>query len=135
MILDYADHNLFANNFGAGFGVDPPPVQNGAISGSVAFTGTADWSNLVYVSANTIPPVQGAPPGNVQITQGTYNAAGTPYEMTDLVYGEYSVSVYQYNFTTHQAKYFGYFDGSVTLSESVPELTGVNFDADWSLLN
>lgn len=134
VVLDYTDHNLFSKNFGAGFGVEPPPVQNGAISGTVNFTGIPDWTYPIYVSANTIPPVQGAPPGNVQVEEAAYNAAGTAFEMTNLVYGEYSVSVYQYNFTTHRATYFGSYSGTVTLSETSPEASGITFTADWSLL-
>lgn len=134
VLLDYGDHNLFAKNFGAGFGVEPPPVQNGSISGSVSFSGTPNWAYPIYVSANTIPPIQGAPPGNILITEATYNSSGTAFEMTDLVYGEYSISVYQYNFTTHQAAYFGSYSGTVTLTEENPAVSGITFEADWSLL-
>ncbi len=132
--LDFSDHNLFSKNFGAGFGVEPPPVQNGSISGSVSFSGTPNWAYPIYVSANTIPPVQGAPPGNIQVTEAAYNSSGTAFEMSDLVYGEYSVSVYQYNFTTHQATYFGSYSGTVTLTEENPAASGITFEADWSLL-
>ena len=134
IVIDYLDHNLFSHNFAAGFGVEPPSLEEGIIRGTVTFTGTPDWSQSIYVSANTIPPGAGAPPGNYQIEQATYNAAGVEFEMRNLVYGEYSVSIYQYNFTTHQATYFGVHDGNVTIDAANPSVNGIDFEADWSLL-
>jgi hypothetical protein len=134
VVIDYLDHNLFSHNFGAGFGVAPPEVENGIISGTVVFTGDPVWDYQVYISANTIPPVQGAPPGNFKIDEANYNAAGTAFEMKNLVYGEYSVSVYQYNRSIHKANYFGVYEENITISAENLIVEGIVVEADWSLL-
>ncbi|MCD6120080.1 hypothetical protein J7K50_09635 [bacterium] len=134
VVIDYLDHNLFSHNFGAGFGVDPPEVENGIIRGTVVFTGDPVWDYSIYASANTIPPVQGAPPGNFKIDEANYDAAGTPFEMKNLVYGEYSVSIYQYNFNIHKANYFGVYEENITISAENPVVEGIVVEADWSLL-
>ncbi|MEP0813137.1 MAG: hypothetical protein HRF49_00535 [bacterium] len=134
------DVNMVNNSnirFAAGFGVEPPTLDNGVIRGTVSFTGTPDWTMPVYVSANTIPPRQGAPLGNFEITEANYNAAGVDFEFTGLPQGQYSVSIFQYNFTTHKATYFGNYEGNggiVDIATSDTVVENVDFTADWSLL-
>ena len=46
----------------------------------------------------------------------------------------YSVSIFAYDVTTHQATYFGEYDGTVTVSGGDSH-SGIDFTADVSLLN
>ena len=136
--IDLYNTNPEGKRFAAGFGVAPPPLENGTIRGTVAFTGNSDFTQLIYVSANTIPPAQGAPPASFQITASNYVAAGMDFELTGLPLGDYRVSLFEYNFTTHQATYFGQYDdngGVVTVDSATDVIEDIDFTADWSLLD
>jgi hypothetical protein len=137
VVVSAAQPNAANVNFGSDFsgdpGVDP---ELGSIAGTITFNGALSDSLYVYVAANTIPPQQGPPPAFFDVIPATIVNNKLQFNLGFLTPGEYSVSIFSYDIATHQAVYFGEYDGSVTVTASGAgqHATGIDFNADISLL-
>jgi hypothetical protein len=137
VVVSAAQPNAANVNFGSDFagdpGVDP---ELGSIAGTITFSGTLSDSLYVYVAANTIPPQQGPPPAVFDVIPAAIVNNQLQYHLGFLTPGDYSVSIFSYDIATHQAVYFGEYDGTVTVtaSGSGQHTTGIDFNADTSLL-
>jgi hypothetical protein len=141
VVVSAADANITHVNFPADFGGDPgvDPVL-GSISGTVTFDGALPAyletsQNFVSVAANTFPPQQGAPPSDMKLKPSMLSTTHTvQYELPDLPYGEYNVSVFVYNFDTHTPVYLGWYGteanpGHVVLDATTPHVSNLDFNA------
>lgn len=129
--------NVANINFASDFAGDPgtDPVL-GSVSGTISFNGALPQGLFIYAAANTIPPQQGAPPAVIEVKPEDIIDGELDYTLGFLPPGEYSVSIFSYNIATHQAVYFGQYSGTVNVAASGAgqHLTGINFNADISLL-
>jgi len=130
------DPNVTNVNFPANFAGDPGEDPTlGTITGTVNFSGALPSGPKYYVAANTIPPQMGAPLSSLELPPEDVGAGGPfGYQLDGLPDGEYTVSVFAYNFQTHQATYFGDYDGTVIIDEQAQLVAGIDFDADVSIL-
>jgi len=137
ILVHGGDPNITNVNFPADFAGDPgtDPVL-GTIAGTVTFSDALPQTGgFVAIGANTIPPQQGAPIASYDVEPG--DLAGNmevAYTLEDLPNGEYTIGIFSYDFATHTAVYFGAFDGTVTVTDANKDHTGIDFDADISLL-
>lgn len=138
--VNATDANVTHVNFPADFAGDPGPDPDlGSISGTLTFLGALPpyletSSNFVSVAANTFPPQQGAPPSDMKIKPSMLGAGFTlDYELPNLPYGEYNVSVFLYDLATHIPVYLGWYGseanpGHVVVDGATPHVTGIDFD-------
>lgn len=132
-----ATHVNFPADFAGDPGVDP---ALGSISGTITFDGVLPAyletsQNFISVAANTFPPQQGAPPSDMKIKPSMLSATYTvSYELPDLPYGDYNVSVFLYDLATHMPVYLGWLGsqavpGHVVLDAATPNVSSVDFNA------
>lgn len=132
-----ATHVNFPADFAGDPGVDP---ALGSISGTITFDGVLPAyletsQNFISVAANTFPPQQGAPPSDMKIKPSMLSPTYTvSYELPDLPYGDYNVSVFLYDLGTHTPVYLGWLGsqavpGHVLLSAATPNVSGIDFNA------
>lgn len=141
VVVSAADANITHVNFPADFagdpGVDP---ELGSISGTLTFDGPLPAyletsQDFVSIAANTFPPQQGAPPSDMKIKPSMLGPGYTvEYELPDLPYGEYNVSVFVYNFATHTPVYLGWYGseanpGHVVVDAGTPHIANIDFMA------
>jgi len=123
---------------GVDFSVTLPqeaPGATGTISGTVTFLGPfpqLEEGEGVYIGAS--PGLNEASTKFVRVTPDDLVEDKVDYELTGLDFGTWYVSIFVYNVTTHKARFFGAYNGSVNLSEASPNATGIDFDADPTLL-
>jgi hypothetical protein len=125
--------NLTGAVFAADSDGDPgtDPVL-GTINGTVTFNGALPEGQAIFVAANTVPPQQGAPPSTQEVTAldgRTFN-----FSLPLLPDGSYSVSIFSYDFASHQAVYFGEAEGTVTIDDAHQTVSDINFDADVTVI-
>jgi hypothetical protein len=129
--------NATGCNFPADFAGDPgvDPVL-GTISGTITFSGALPTvGGFIAVGANTIPPQQGAPIGHMEITPEMLDASFmVDYVIENLPEDTYGVAIFAYDMATHQATYFGEYPDPVEITEVAPDPTGIDFNADVSVL-
>jgi hypothetical protein len=129
--------NVTGVNFPADFAGDPgtDPVL-GTISGTISFSGTLPQvGGFVAVGANTIPPQAGAPISHMEITPEMLDESNeVEYIIENLPSDDYGVAIFAYDFATHTAVYFGEYPDPVSITEGAPNVSGIDFDADVSLL-
>ncbi|MEZ5339510.1 MAG: hypothetical protein R3F46_14770 [bacterium] len=121
----------FASDFAGDPGTDP---QLGTITGTVSLSAALPSGLFYYVAANTIPPAQGAPPAVYEVFEDQLSGSSIDFTLSFLDDDTYSVSIFAYDVTTHQATYFGEYDGTVTVSGGDSH-SGIDFTADVSQLN
>ena len=129
--------NITGVNFPAAFAGDPgPDPVLGTISGTIAFNGALPVvGGFIAVGANTIPPQAGAPISHMEITPEMLDENDeVQYVIESLPEDEYGVAIFAYDFATHTAEYFGEYPNAVSITEAAPDVTGIDFDADVSLL-
>jgi len=112
------------------------PSGTGSISGTVTFLG--DFPDVsppagVYIGASVAIDQPSA--YFVQITADDLIGNEVSYTLDDVAYGTYFISIFVYDPTTHKPEFFGAYDGAVTIDEASPNATGIDFDADPSLLD
>ena len=131
-----AEEKFITNqNFVADFGGDPGTDPAGAtISGVVTFNGALPAGLFYYVAANTIPPQQGAPPSVYEIDPAEIVNDEISYSLPFLPDDVYSVSVFSYDITTHQATYFGEHEFSILVANG-ESFSDIDFSADVTLLD
>lgn len=132
------DPNLTNVNFPADFAGDPGEDPDlGSISGTLTLNGPLPaGGGFLSIGANTIPPQPGAPIGSFDIAPGDEGQDNTiDFVITDMPPGEYSIGVFNYDFATHTAVYFGSYDGTVTITEQDMHVTGIDFNGDVSLID
>ncbi|MBN2080606.1 hypothetical protein JW859_00225 [bacterium] len=123
-------------NFPAAFTGDPgtDPVL-GTIAGTITFNGELPSGPFISIGANTIPPQQGAPIATYDVTPEMVGTDMTlDFTLTDVPHGTYGVAIFTYDFSTHTVTYFGEYPDSITLSETTPDVTGIDFNADVTLI-
>jgi hypothetical protein len=137
VVVSAASPNLAGVTFGASFAGDPgTDPELGSISGTVTFSAALPAGGSYFIAANTVPPQQGAPPAIVELNAAAVGGDNAfDYTLTPLANGEYSVSIFSYDLATHQATYFGEYDGTVTLSDVSSNPSGVDFSADVSIID
>lgn len=135
VVVNSASPNVATINFPSDFAGDPgeDPVL-GQISGTVTLSGTLPAGLFYYIAANTIPPQAGSPPATYEVFEGQVNGNTIDYTLSFLSDDTYSVSIFAYDIITHQATYFGEYDGTVTISGGDSH-EGIDFNADVSQLN
>lgn len=126
----YAPGISFVSNFEGDPGVD----ALGSIAGVITLNGDLADGPYFAVAANTIPPQPGPPTGSMDVDVSLIANGKLEYIMSDLPYGEYAVSIFIYDTSTHQATYFGEYDSTVVVDVDNLAHTGIDFDADVSIL-
>ncbi|MCC7479610.1 hypothetical protein IT575_14300 [bacterium] len=130
---DNAQGIVFPADFDGDPGTDP---ELGVISGTVTFNQDLPAGQFITISANTIPPQQGAPPASFDVVPADLDAnKQVQFTLPLLLDGDYSVSIYSYDFATHTAIYFGEYPTTVSIAEGNRNITGIDFDADVNLIN
>jgi hypothetical protein len=137
VLLHGGSPNVTGVNFPADFAGDPgsDPVL-GTISGTISFNGDLpEVGGFVAVGANTIPPQAGAPISHMEITPEMLDENDqVQYVIENLPENEYGVAIFSYDMATHTADYFGEYPDPVNITEADPDLTGIDFNADVTLL-
>ncbi len=127
--------NIATINFPSDFAGDPgEDPQLGTITGTVSLSAALPSGLFYYVAANTIPPAQGAPPAVYEVFEGQLNGTTIDYTLSFLDDDTYSVSIFAYDVVSHQATYFGEYEGTVDISGGDSH-SGIDFTADVSQLN
>ncbi|MCB1186552.1 hypothetical protein KDL29_05225 [bacterium] len=135
VVVSASSPNVATVNFASDFAGDPgTDPQLGTITGTVTLSSTLPGGLFYYVAANTIPPAQGAPPAVYEVFEDQLGGTSIDFTLSFLDDDEYSVSIFAYDITTHQATYFGEYDGTVTVSGGDSH-SDIDFSADVSLLN
>jgi hypothetical protein len=115
--------------FGADSDGDPGDDPTlGVINGTITFNGALPQGQGIFVAANTIPPQQGAPISTQEVT--ALDGRSFSFSLPLLPNDDYSVSIFSYDFATHQATYFGEYDGAVTIDDAHLTVDGIDFNAD-----
>jgi uncharacterized protein (DUF2141 family) len=129
VVVGAGNPNVTGAIFGADSDGDPgADPQLGTINGTVTFNGALPVGQSIFVAANTIPPQQGAPLATQEVT--SLDGRTFDYSLPLLPNGEYSVSIFSYDFANHQAVYFGEYDGSVSVTEADQTVDDADFSAD-----
>jgi hypothetical protein len=127
--ISAAEPNATGAVFGADSDGDPGTDPTlGVVNGTVHFNGALPAGQQIFVAANTIPPQQGAPISSEQVT--ALDGRNFSYSLPLLPNGDYSISIFSYDFANHQAVYFGSYDGTVTVDDAHQTINTINFDAD-----
>ena len=115
--------------FGADSDGDPGDDPTlGTINGTVTFNGALPEGQSIFVAANTVPPQQGAPIASQEVT--SLDGRTFDFSLPLLPNGDYSVSIFSYDFANHQAVYFGDYSGTVTVDDAHLTVNDIDFDAD-----
>ncbi len=110
-----------------------PPAPAGSISGTVTLIGDFPADKSVWIAAiDATSP--GPPKAQVEVTAEDVVGGEIPYTIPNVPYGSYIVTIFTYDFATHEADYFGGYDGAVVINEVTPSATGVDFVGDTSEL-
>jgi hypothetical protein len=134
--ISAGDVNATNVNFPSDFDGDPGADGDfGTINGTITFNGDLPAGQFISVGANTIPPQAGAPIASFDVApedldgnhQVNFVLAGLPADT-------YSVAIFSYDFNTHQATYFGEYNGTVIVDADNLNFTGIDFDADVTLI-
>lgn len=130
---DNAQGIVFPADFDGDPGADP---ELGVISGTVTFNADLPSGQFITISANTIPPQQGAPPASFDVVPADLDAnKQVTYTLPLLLDGDYSISIYSYDFATHTAIYFGEYPTTVSIAEGSRNVGDIDFDADVSIIS
>jgi hypothetical protein len=133
--ISAANPNLTNAIFGADSDGDPgADPQLGSISGTVSFNGALPAGQFISIAANTIPPQQGAPISTIEVDADDIVNGELQYTLPLLPNGEYSVSIFSYDFANHQATYFGEYDGSVVIDGANQNVANIDFNADVTVI-
>ncbi len=125
------ENNAIVNGYDFTAEIPPAPAGTGSISGVVTFVqGFPDLTPEEGVYVGVSLGLDQASVGFDKIEPSEVSNNQASYSITDLEFGTYYVSIYVYNVATHMPRFFGFYQGTVTLSESNPDQTGINFDAD-----
>jgi len=119
---------------GFDFSVEFPeaPVAVCSISGTVTLLGDFPTGEDVYVGA--CPDIDQPATGFVEVTADDVVDGEIAYTIADLPVGSYLVSIFTYEMATHTAQFFGSYSGTAEVTVEHPDVTGIDFDADPSLL-
>jgi len=117
-------------DFTVTFTAEQPQV--GSIAGTITFIGAFPEGERVYVGASA--QMAEAPAAFVRIMAEDLVGGAVDYTLTDLPLGAYFVSVFTYDMATHRPTFFGSYASTVVLSEGALLATGIDFEADTSLL-
>ena len=117
-------------NFTVEFTEEQPAT--GSISGTVTFIGEFPAGAPVYIGASV--QLAEAPAGFIQVSADDLVGGAVAYSLPDLPLSTYYVSIFTYDMATHRPQYFGSYASTVALSDAAPDATGIDFDADTSLL-
>lgn len=117
-------------NFTVEFTEEQPAT--GSISGTVTFIGEFPAGAPVYIGASV--QLAEAPAGFIQVNADDLVGGAVAYSLPDLPLNTYYVSIFTYDMATHRPTYFGSYASTVALSEAAAHATGIDFDADTSLL-
>ena len=117
-------------DFAVEFAEEQPTI--GSISGTVTFIGAFPVGARVYIGASA--QLAEAPASFIEITGDDLVEGAAAYVLPDIPLGNYYVSIFTYDMATHRPTYFGSYASVVVLSETEPNVAGIDFDADTSLL-
>ena len=135
VVVSAASPNVATINFPSDFSGDPgTDPQLGSISGTISLSGSLPSGLFYYVAANTIPPQAGSPPAVFEVNEQQVSGSSFDYTLSFISDDTYSVSIFAYDITTHEATYFGEYAGTIVVSGGDSH-SGIDFSADVSLLN
>lgn len=130
VIVSPNDPHAMGVDFAVEFAEEQPTI--GSISGTITFLGAFPAGERVYVGASD--QLAEAPASFVEITEEDLSEGAAAYVLEDLPLGSYYVSIFTYDMATHRPTYMGSFASAVVLNEAASNATGIDFDADTSLL-